>query len=185
TQSFVHVSRAKGASEGWLLVNAVIRNATLPALTIAGLLFGELVAGAVVTETVFGRNGLGSLTAQAVANRDNPVLLAIVVIATVGFVVVNLIVDLLYPIIDPRLRHRGRVGKAARKHLAGTTAQATDTSGAGGSGASGAGAGSLPQSSSSEYKPNQNPRSGDASYSLDDTSGGSRSGTPSAEESSS
>src|SRR5699024_9136555 len=92
-------------------------NATLPALTIAGLLFGELVAGAVVTETVFGRNGLGSLTAQAVANRDNPVLLAIVVIATVGFVIVNLVVDLLYPLIDPRLRHRGRVGRAARKHL--------------------------------------------------------------------
>ncbi|SMY11458.1 ABC transporter permease [Brevibacterium jeotgali] len=130
TESFVHVSRAKGASEGWLLVNAVIRNATLPALTIAGLLFGELVAGAVVTETVFGRNGLGSLTAQAVANRDNPVLLAIVVIATIGFVLVNLIVDLLYPLIDPRLRHRGRVGKSARKHLATSTAAPAGTSGA-------------------------------------------------------
>ena len=117
TQSFVHVTRAKGASEAWLLVNSVIRNASLPALTIAGLLFGELVAGAVVTETVFGRNGLGSLTAQAVANRDNPVLLAIVVIATIGFVIVNLIVDLLYPLVDPRLRHRGRVGRAARRHL--------------------------------------------------------------------
>ena len=130
TQSFVHVTRAKGASEAWLLVNSVIRNASLPALTIAGLLFGELVAGAVVTETVFGRNGLGSLTAQAVANRDNPVLLAIVVIATIGFVVVNLIVDLLYPIVDPRLRHRGRVGRAARKHLepAGTASAATGTS---------------------------------------------------------
>ena len=130
TQSFVHVTRAKGASEGWLLINSVIRNASLPALTIAGLLFGELVAGAVVTETVFGRNGLGSLTAQAVANRDNPVLLAIVVIATIGFVVVNLIVDLLYPIVDPRLRHRGRVGRAARKHRepAGTASAATGTS---------------------------------------------------------
>lgn len=127
TQSFVHVTRAKGASEGWLLVNSVIRNASLPALTIAGLLFGELVAGAVVTETVFGRNGLGSLTAQAVANRDNPVLLAIVVIATIGFVIINLIVDLLYPLIDPRLRHRGRVGRAARQRLApaaGTSAAA-------------------------------------------------------------
>ena len=130
TQSFVHVTRAKGASEAWLLVNSVIRNASLPALTIAGLLFGELVAGAVVTETVFGRNGLGSLTAQAVANRDNPVLLAIVVIATIGFVIVNLIVDLLYPLVDPRLRHRGRVGRAARKHLepAGAASAATGTS---------------------------------------------------------
>src|SRR5699024_8307386 len=145
TQSFVHVTRAKGASEGWLLVNSVIRNATLPALTIAGLLFGELVAGAVVTETVFGRNGLGSLTAQAVANRDNPVLLAIVVIATIGFVIVNLIVDLLYPLVDPRLRHRGRVGRAARKHLdpapaaapAGTAAATAGTTAAGGPAAAG------------------------------------------------
>src|SRR5690606_1644115 len=80
----------------------------------------------------FRSNGLGSLTAQAVANRDNPVLLAIVVIATIGFVVVNLIVDLLYPIVDPRLRHRGRVGRAARKHLepAGPASTPTGTSAA-------------------------------------------------------
>ncbi|SLM89119.1 ABC transporter permease [Brevibacterium yomogidense] len=188
TQSFVHVSRAKGASEGWLLVNTVIRNATLPALTIAGLLFGELVAGAVVTETVFGRNGLGSLTAQAVANRDNPVLLAIVVIATIGFVLVNLIVDLLYPLVDPRLRHRGRVGRAARKHLATSTADPAGTSGAVGAGTAGApgnGTSGTPgtSSSSSEYNPDQNSGSGAGSHSLDRTARGS--GTQSAEESSS
>ena len=161
-QSFVHVTRAKGASEGWLLVNAVIRNATLPALTIAGLLFGELVAGAVVTETVFGRNGLGSLTAQAVANRDNPVLLAIVVIATVGFVIVNLVVDLLYPLIDPRLRHRGRVGKAARRHWGGErTAGAASTANP----ASTATATATPSSSESESA--QISRSVDEFHSLD------------------
>ncbi|WP_084499977.1 ABC transporter permease [Brevibacterium album] len=125
-QPFVHVTRAKGAGEAWMLVHSVIRNAMLPALTIAGLLFGELVAGAVVTETVFGRAGIGALTAQAVANRDNPVLLAVVVIATVGFVLVNLLVDLLYPVVDPRLRHRGRVGAAARRRL-GARAQASGT----------------------------------------------------------
>ena len=148
TQSFIHVSRAKGASEGWLLVNAVFRNATLPTLTIAGLLFGELVAGAVVTETVFGRNGLGSLTAQAVANRDNPVLLAIVVIATIGFVLVNLIVDLLYPLIDPRLRHRGRVGRAARKQLASADGTTGTPAASGTSSTQGSGTQSAEESSS-------------------------------------
>jgi peptide/nickel transport system permease protein len=70
----------------------------------AGLLFGELVGGAVVTETVFGRMGIGQITAQAVAARDTPVLLAVVLITTVTFVLINLVVDLLYPVLDPRLR---------------------------------------------------------------------------------
>ena len=80
----------------------------------AGLLFGELVGGAVVTETVFARNGVGQLTAQAVANRDTPVLLAVVVITTVTFVVINLVVDLLYPVLDARLRTSGRAARPAR-----------------------------------------------------------------------
>lgn len=103
-QPFVTVVRARGASTSWLLWRTVARNALLPTLTMAGLLFGELVGGAVVTETVFGRAGVGQLTAQAVANRDTPVLLAVVVLSTVVFVVINLVVDLLYPLLDPRLR---------------------------------------------------------------------------------
>ena len=70
----------------------------------AGLLFGELVGGAVVTETVFGRAGLGSLTVNAVSSRDMPVLLGVVLIAATAYVVINLIVDLLYPVLDVRLR---------------------------------------------------------------------------------
>ena len=101
---FVKVTTAKGASELWMLVHTVARNAVLPGLTIIGLVFGELVAGAVVTETVFGRNGIGLITAQAVTHRDNPILLAVVVIATFGYVIINLAVDLLYPVIDVRLR---------------------------------------------------------------------------------
>ena len=62
------------------------------------------MAGAVVTEAVFGRAGIGTLTEQAVANRDLPVIQAVVLLAAVGFVTINLIVDLLYPVIDPRLR---------------------------------------------------------------------------------
>lgn len=105
-QPFVNVVRARGASTSWLLWRNVAPNALLPALTMAGLLFGELVGGAIVTEAVFGRVGIGSLTAQAVAQRDTPVLLAVVVIAAVVFVTINLIVDLLYPVLDARLRQR-------------------------------------------------------------------------------
>ncbi|KTR85720.1 ABC transporter permease [Leucobacter chromiiresistens] len=105
-QPFIAVVRARGASTSWLLWRNVAPNALLPAMTMAGLLFGELVGGAIVTEAVFGRVGIGALTAQAVANRDTPVLLAVVVIATVVFVTINLVVDLLYPVLDARLRQR-------------------------------------------------------------------------------
>jgi len=103
TQPFVAVARAKGASRTWVLCKHVARNAVLPTLTIAGVLFGELLAGAVVTEAVYGLNGLGGLTYQAVGNHDTTVLQAIVVISALAFVTINLIVDLLYPVLDPRL----------------------------------------------------------------------------------
>ena len=115
TQPFVTVVRARGASTSWLLWRNVARNALLPTLTMAGVLFGELVGGAVVSETVFARAGIGQLTAQSVANRDTPVLLAIVVLAAFTFVVINLVVDLLYPLLDPRLR----APQAARPTLQG------------------------------------------------------------------
>jgi peptide/nickel transport system permease protein len=72
----------------------------------AGIVLGELIANAVVTETVFGLNGIGSLTRDAVASQDVSVLQAIVVLSAVAFVVINLVVDLLYPVLDPRLRTR-------------------------------------------------------------------------------
>lgn len=105
-QSFVPVVRARGASEARVFFGNILRNAALPSLTIAGVLFGELVGGAVVTETVFSRTGIGNLTVLSVGNRDTPVLMAVVVIAATVYVLINLIVDLLYPIIDPRLRRR-------------------------------------------------------------------------------
>ncbi|QUW19338.1 ABC transporter permease [Agrococcus sp. Marseille-Q4369] len=103
-EPFIAVARARGAGTRWLLGREVARNAALPTLTIAGVLFGELVAGAVVTETVFARTGVGRLTQEAVANRDIPVLQAVVVISAIGFVLINLAVDLAAPAIDPRLR---------------------------------------------------------------------------------
>lgn len=106
TSPFVAVVRAKGASWSWVLWRNVLRNALLPALTMAGILFGELIGGAVVTETVFGRAGIGRITEQAVSNQDTPVLQAVVLLAALIFVVINLIVDLVYPLLDPRLRAR-------------------------------------------------------------------------------
>ncbi len=105
TRPFVAVARAKGASETRLLWRHVARNAILPTLTIAGVLFGELIAGAVVTETVFGLNGIGGLTEKAVGNQDLSVLQAVVVISAAAFVTINLAVDLAYPLLDPRLRN--------------------------------------------------------------------------------
>ncbi|MDO5669072.1 MAG: ABC transporter permease [Corynebacterium sp.] len=107
-QPFIQAVRARGAGEAWIFWHNVLRNAMLPALTMAGLLFGELVGGAVVTEAVFGRAGIGQMTVQAVANRDTPVLLAVVVIAATLYVLINLLVDLLYPVLDPRLRRKAR-----------------------------------------------------------------------------
>jgi len=83
----------------------VLGNALLPTLTVAGLLLGELIAGALITETVFGRSGLGQLTQEAVNTQDSSVLQAIVVISASTFVVINLVIDLLYPLLDPRLKN--------------------------------------------------------------------------------
>lgn len=112
-QPFVAVVRAKGASPTWILGRNVAKNALLPSLTIAGLILGDLIGGAVLTETVFARPGIGRLTEQSVAGQDTPVLLAIVVLATCSFVLVNLIVDLLYPVFDPRLASRLKAGASA------------------------------------------------------------------------
>ncbi|MBV8875256.1 MAG: ABC transporter permease [Metakosakonia sp.] len=105
TQPFVAVARAKGASRAGVLWRHVLGNALLPTLTVAGLLLGELIAGALITETVFGRSGLGQLTQEAVNTQDSSVLQAIVVISASAFVVINLAIDLLYPLLDPRLKN--------------------------------------------------------------------------------
>lgn len=104
TQPYIAVARAKGGSHAGVLWRHVARNALLPVLTVAGLLLGELIAGALVTETVFGLNGLGQLTQRAVNNQDAAVLQAVVMISALGFVLINLLVDLIYPLLDPRLK---------------------------------------------------------------------------------
>jgi peptide/nickel transport system permease protein len=88
----------------------VFRNASLPALTIAGITFGNILAGAVITETIFSRTGLGRLTQTAVGTKDIPVIQGIVVLTAGLYAITNLVVDFLYPILDPRLKARIAAG---------------------------------------------------------------------------
>ncbi|MFD4356241.1 ABC transporter permease [Nocardia sp. NPDC058518] len=100
---FVQTARAKGGSRIRVHLRHALRSASLPALTIVGLLVGQLVASAVVIETVFSRNGLGRVMAGAVSVQDIPLVQGVVVFGAFVFVVVNLIVDLIYPVLDPRI----------------------------------------------------------------------------------
>jgi peptide/nickel transport system permease protein len=81
----------------------ILKNGSIPAITLLALTIGDLVAGAVVVETVFNRTGIGFLTQQSVRDQDTPVILVIVMLVSFAFVVINLLTDLLYPVIDPRI----------------------------------------------------------------------------------
>jgi peptide/nickel transport system permease protein len=104
-QPYIATARAKGLSRGAVQLRHGLRNAALPGLTILGVIVGLTVTSSVVVETEFNRQGVGSLTRDAVSTQDIPVVLAIVMIAATLFVVVNLLVDLLYPLLDPRISH--------------------------------------------------------------------------------
>lgn len=102
-QGHASTARTKGAGRLRVLLAHGVRNAAGPALTMSGLIAGNLLAGAVVTETVFAREGLGRLTVTAVTQRDMPLLQGIVVLAALLFVLINLLVDLAYPLLDRRV----------------------------------------------------------------------------------
>ncbi|CCW10603.1 ABC transporter permease (plasmid) [Rhodococcus aetherivorans] len=104
---FVHVLHARGATERYIFGRGVVRNSSLPVLTLLGLACGELIAGSVVTESVYARPGLGMLTVNAVSTQDLPVLQGVVLVAALAYVSVNLLVDLAYPFIDPRILVEG------------------------------------------------------------------------------
>ncbi|WP_072803918.1 ABC transporter permease [Rhodococcoides yunnanense] len=107
---YVTVSAAKGGTKFWLLTREVLKNASLPALTIAGVVVGNLLAGAVIVETIFSRSGLGRLAESAVRTQDVPLVQAIVVFAALVFVVINFVVDIVYPLLDPRLKAQAGIG---------------------------------------------------------------------------
>ncbi len=101
---FVRTARAKGLGEFVVVAKHILRNAALPILTITGLQFGTLLGGAVVTETVFSWPGMGRLAIQSIYNRDYPVVQSTVFIAAVLFIFINLALDALYSVLDPRVR---------------------------------------------------------------------------------
>jgi peptide/nickel transport system permease protein len=102
---YINTARAKGLRESRVIWKHALKNAAIPVVTIMGLQFGALLGGAVVTETVFSWPGIGRLAIQGIYNRDYPVVQATVFIAAVFFVGINCVVDLLYTILDPRIRY--------------------------------------------------------------------------------
>lgn len=105
-QDYVRTARAKGVRERLVLLMHSLRNALLPVTIVVGLRFGYMVGGAVITEEVFAWPGLGRLLILSVAQRDIPVVQGLLLVFATSFVVINLLVDVLYAFLDPRIRHR-------------------------------------------------------------------------------
>ncbi len=105
-EDYVRTARAKGLSETAVVGSHVLRNALIPVVTVLGLQLGTLIGGAVITEYVFALPGVGRLVVDAVFARDYPLVQGVVLLITVGFILSNLAVDLLYGWIDPRIRPR-------------------------------------------------------------------------------
>jgi peptide/nickel transport system permease protein len=104
SSDYVRTARAKGLSTTAVLFRHAFRNALIPIITILGLQFGTLLAGTIVTETIFSWPGIGRLTVQAISSRDYPLLQGCILVIAVSYVMVNLLTDLLYTVIDPRVR---------------------------------------------------------------------------------
>ena len=121
---YVTTAIAKGYRPVQVIWRDVLRNAMLPALTLAGLTFGNLLAGAIIVETVFSRTGIGRLSETAVRTQDIPVVQGVVLFGALVFVSVNLLVDLVYPLLDPKLRAEISAGTATSVPRA-TRAKAT------------------------------------------------------------
>jgi len=105
SQDYVRTAKAKGVGQRGILFIHALKNAAVPIVTIVGIGFAVLIGGAVVTESVFAIPGLGRLTVDAILRRDYPVIQGVVLLFSFTYVVVNLIVDLLYTLFDPRIRY--------------------------------------------------------------------------------
>jgi peptide/nickel transport system permease protein len=105
-EDYVKTARAKGLGESRVVGKHTLRNAAIPIVTLVGLEAGQLLGGAVITETIFAWPGLGRLTVQALLNRDFPVVLAAVFVISTTYTLVTLAVDLIYGWLDPRVRAR-------------------------------------------------------------------------------
>jgi peptide/nickel transport system permease protein len=103
---YVKLARIKGLSESVVIWKHCLRNALIPVLTLWGVFVGNLITGAIVTETVFAWPGVGRLTYEAVIYRDFPLLQAVIILKAILIVAINLVVDILYAYVDPRIRLR-------------------------------------------------------------------------------
>jgi ABC-type dipeptide/oligopeptide/nickel transport system permease component len=104
-QDYIVTARAKGLSRALVVWRHALRNALIPVITMLGLQLGALLGGAVVTETIFSRPGLGRLAVDAILNRDFPLVQGTVLVAAVVYVLVNLVVDIAYAAVDPRIHY--------------------------------------------------------------------------------
>jgi peptide/nickel transport system permease protein len=106
SEDYIRTARAKGLGVGAVIRRHALKNALIPVVTVLGLQLGTLIGGAVITEYVFALPGVGRLVVDAVFARDYPLVQGVVLLIAVGFILSNLMVDLLYGVIDPRIRHR-------------------------------------------------------------------------------
>jgi ABC-type dipeptide/oligopeptide/nickel transport system permease component len=104
-QDYVRTARAKGLPERTVLFRHALRNGLLPVVTILGLQAGVLLSGAIITETIFAWPGLGRLTVQAINARDYPLLQGCILTISLSYIVINLLTDLVYSVVDPRIRY--------------------------------------------------------------------------------
>jgi len=105
SQDYIRTSRSRGIKRHTIIYSHALKNALIPVITLIGLRFGSLLAGATLTETVFSINGLGRLLVQGVLDRDYPVVQGCVLILAATFITINTIVDVLYGVIDPRVKY--------------------------------------------------------------------------------
>lgn len=109
-QDYVRTARAKGVSEHKVVTHHALRNAMIPVTTVIGLQLGSLLGGAVLTETVFSWPGIGNYTVQCILKSDFPVVQGVVLLIACIFVLINLIVDVLYAFLDPRIKFSKKEG---------------------------------------------------------------------------
>ena len=105
-EDYIRTAKAKGLSYTRIVIVHALRNALIPVVTVVGLIVGQLLSGAVLTETIFSWPGIGKWIIDAISNRDYPVLQGAVLIIATIIIVVNLTIDLLYGVVNPRIRHQ-------------------------------------------------------------------------------
>jgi peptide/nickel transport system permease protein/oligopeptide transport system permease protein len=105
TQDYITTARSKGLKEKIVIIRHALKNALIPVVTVIGLQFGGLLGGTVLTETVFSWPGIGRLLVESILARDYPVIQGSILVFALLFILVNLTVDLLYGLIDPRVRY--------------------------------------------------------------------------------